>query len=290
MLYFALYIVTWVDEDARRARPAAKRLEEEAEGRGGKGGKALGELEDELRAGLNRTTDELNAALAETHAGLEGERTQRTQDLVVASQETEAAIAALGGKEATAAIVFAPTGEVVVAEGARRPGCASRPEEGSPRDEIERVNTELQEREAGEDAATQQRIEDSGSRSTPGWRRSASGSAARPRASRRRSGSARDEIERLQPMHWCPRRRSTAGTSATWTASTAPGSAAAPASSGPAWAPRRSARSSSGWTSTSCRASLHSEVRTTSGQRRKKAIKQLRVVEAFRRSGNRPSG
>src|SRR4051812_16246731 len=33
---------------------------------------------------------------------------------------------------------------------------------------------------------------------------------------------------------------------------------------------------------------LHSEVRTTSGQRRKKAIKRLRLIEAFRRSGNRP--
>ena len=33
---------------------------------------------------------------------------------------------------------------------------------------------------------------------------------------------------------------------------------------------------------------LHSEVRTTSGQRRKKAIKRLRLIEAFRRSGTRP--
>ena len=33
---------------------------------------------------------------------------------------------------------------------------------------------------------------------------------------------------------------------------------------------------------------LHSEIRTTSGQRRKKAIKRLRLIEAFRRSGNRP--
>ena len=33
---------------------------------------------------------------------------------------------------------------------------------------------------------------------------------------------------------------------------------------------------------------LHVEVRTTSGQRRKKATKRLRVVEAFRRSGTRP--
>ena len=34
--------------------------------------------------------------------------------------------------------------------------------------------------------------------------------------------------------------------------------------------------------------SLHVEVRTSSGQRRKKAIKRLRVVEAFRKSGNAP--
>ena len=35
-------------------------------------------------------------------------------------------------------------------------------------------------------------------------------------------------------------------------------------------------------------AKLHSEVRTTSGMRRKKAIKRLRLIEAFRRSGTRP--
>ena len=52
VLYFALYIVTWVDEDARQR--ALRQLEEEAEGRGGKAGKALSELEDELRAALHR--------------------------------------------------------------------------------------------------------------------------------------------------------------------------------------------------------------------------------------------
>ena len=33
---------------------------------------------------------------------------------------------------------------------------------------------------------------------------------------------------------------------------------------------------------------LHTEMQSTSGQRRKKAIKRMRVVEAFRKSGNRP--
>ena len=48
ILYFALYIVSHVDEEAR-AR-ALRQLDEEAEGRGGKGGRALAEREDELRA------------------------------------------------------------------------------------------------------------------------------------------------------------------------------------------------------------------------------------------------
>src|SRR5206468_1986400 len=40
ILYFALYIVTHIDEDARKR--ALLQLEEEAEGRGGSAGKALG--------------------------------------------------------------------------------------------------------------------------------------------------------------------------------------------------------------------------------------------------------
>src|SRR5512142_2023950 len=52
ILYFALYIVTHVDQDARKR--ALAQLEEEAEGRGGRGGKGLAELEDELRGDFNR--------------------------------------------------------------------------------------------------------------------------------------------------------------------------------------------------------------------------------------------
>ena len=72
ILYFALYIVTHVDEDARKRALAA--LEEEAEGRGGKAGQALAAREDELKAELNKTKDELNAELARTKADLESQR------------------------------------------------------------------------------------------------------------------------------------------------------------------------------------------------------------------------
>src|SRR5437667_3228277 len=88
ILYFALYIVTHVDEDARRRALTA--IEEEAQGRGGKAGQALAAREDELRTGVNRNKDELNAALATTKADLEQQRTNRTEEIVAAAHATEA--------------------------------------------------------------------------------------------------------------------------------------------------------------------------------------------------------
>src|ERR1043166_8464212 len=91
ILYFALYIVTHVDEDARKR--ALQQLEDEAEGRGGKAGQALNDLEDQLRADAHRRRDELNEALAATKADLETQRTNRTEEAVAAAQ----APAAKGG-------------------------------------------------------------------------------------------------------------------------------------------------------------------------------------------------
>ena len=57
----------------------------------------------------------------------------------------------------------------------------------------------------------------------------------------------------------------------------------------PAWAARRSARCSSRSTSTSSRSELRKEMReTTTEAKRKKFAKRLKVVEAFRISGNKP--
>src|SRR5512142_2549880 len=94
ILYFALYIVTHVDQDARKR--ALAQLEEEAEGRGGRGGRALAELEDQLRGGFHRAKDELNASLATTKAELEQQRTARTEELVEAAQRIERELAELG--------------------------------------------------------------------------------------------------------------------------------------------------------------------------------------------------
>ena len=100
-------------------------------------------------------------------------------------------------------------------------------------------------------------------------------------------GQGRDR-RASRPATSCPRARSTAGTSATSTASTAAASAAARALRAPAWAPRRCSSASSAWTSRRLGKKLQSEMRTSSGKRRKKATKRLRVVEALRKSGNAP--
>ena len=115
ILYFALYIVTHVDEEARQR--ALKALEEQSEGRGGTGGERLKELEEQLKADVKRQGDELRATLATTKGELETQRTARTEEVVREAQAVEAAIKALGTGAAEETIAFAPTGEVVVAAG-----------------------------------------------------------------------------------------------------------------------------------------------------------------------------
>src|SRR5260370_33776394 len=88
ILYFALYIVTHVDEEARKRALLA--LEDEAEGRGGKSGVRLAELEDELRADVNRRKDELNAELGRTKADRKSHRTARTEEVATARHQVEA--------------------------------------------------------------------------------------------------------------------------------------------------------------------------------------------------------
>src|SRR5213593_2450154 len=79
ILYFALYIITRVDEDARQR--ALAQLDAESEGRGGKAGVHLTELEDQLRADMNRSKDELTGELARTKEDLETQRASRTEEI-----------------------------------------------------------------------------------------------------------------------------------------------------------------------------------------------------------------
>ena len=281
ILYFALYIVTHVDEDARKR--ALAQLEDEAEGRGGKAGKALSELEDELRADSHKTRDELKETLAATKADLEaqrasadrrdrrggpgrrgrarGARRQGGRGHDRRSPRPARSIVAegdKGGKEATAKL------RKLVA-GRDRPGQRGAPAARGRRGPSDRA----------EDRGPQR-----GHPATP----------CRPSGPARQEATGlkdeirkyRDEIDNLKSML-------TLGETEFRVLDEKYGAGARGGRMFWAGMGAEAIRDIIGRMDLDELArSLHIEVRTTSGQRRKKAIKRLRLIEAFRRSGTRP--
>ena len=194
----------------------------------------------------------------------------------------------MGSGTAEEPIVFEPTGEIIVAAGDKAGKSAASSLNKIAAAEIERVNQEIQQREANEESGVRQEVEDAR------LQLDATLEAERERLRNEAEGGkddvrrARDEINRIQPGLMLPEasldgfnfreldQRYGSGV-------------------------RGGARLfSAGMGAEAVREliqrmdleelgqRLHSEVRTTSGQRRKKAIKRLRLIEAFRRSGNRP--
>ena len=243
ILYFALYIVTHVDEDARKRALAA--IEEEAEGRGGKAGQALAAREDELRAELNKAKDELNAELARTKADLEAQRSSRTEEIAALAQVTQAALAELKTGVAAETIAFEPTGEVVVAAGDKGGKEATARLRKIVGEYTEQVNADLQQREADEARAVEQKVEDLRAAMDDTLRHEREQLQEQAQGTKDELRKIRDELDRSSRC-----RRSARPSTATSTSATARAPRAA-GSSVPAWARRPSARSSAGWTSRS---------------------------------------
>jgi DNA-directed RNA polymerase subunit beta' len=280
ILYFALYIVTHVDEEARKRALAA--IEEEAEGRGGKAGERLAELEDELRAKVTKQKDELNEELARTKADLEAQRAVRTEEIAAAAQETAGQLAALKTGVAEETIAFAPTGEVIVAVGDKGGKDATARLRKVVSEYTEQVNGDLKQREADEARAVDQKIADLSSGVDETLQHERAGLQEQAQGLKDELRVRRDEIEGLKPMQ-------TLGETEFRIldekyGSTAKGGRVFGAGMG-AEAVREII---SRMDLEELARSLHVEVRTSSGQRRKKAIKRLRLIEAFRRSGTRP--
>ncbi len=280
ILYFALYIVTHVDEDARKRALAA--LEEEAEGRGGKAGEALSAREDELRAALDRTRDELTAELAVKKADLETQRAAKTEEIAAIAQVTQAALAELKSGVAEATIAFEPTGEVVVAAGDKGGKEATARLRKIVGEYTEQVNADLQQRGADETRAVEQKVEDLRAAMDDTLRQEREQLQEQAQGTKDELRKLRDELESLKPMQTLGEleyrnldERYGAG---------AKGGRVFGAGMG-AEAVREII---SRMDLEELARSLHVEVRTSSGQRRKKAIKRLRLIEAFRRSGTRP--
>jgi DNA-directed RNA polymerase subunit beta' len=279
ILYFALYITTHVDEDARKR--ALQSLEEEAEGRGGKGGQRLNELEDELRGELNRRRDELTAELARTREELEGQRATRTEEIAAAAQAVEAQLSALKNGTTKDTVAFGPTGDVIVAAGDSGGKDALAKLRKVVGAEIERVNEAIQTRERDEERAVEQKVEDLRAGVDETLRHEKEQLAQQAQGLKDDLRKQRDEIEGLKPLmtlgenefRVLDEKYNTPGRGRLFHA---------------AMGAEAIRDIISRMDLEELARTLHVEVRTSSGQRRKKAIKRLRLIEAFRRSGTRP--
>ena len=280
ILYFALYIVTHVDEDARKRALAV--IEEEAEGRGGEAKEGLAALEDRLRSDFNRRKDELNAELADTKANLETQRASETEAIASAAKDAETALTALKSGVAEDTIAFAPTGEVVVAAGEKGGKEATAKLRKIASGASERVDADLRQREADEARAVEQKIADLEAGMQDALQHERAGLAEQAQGRKDELRKLRDELESLKPMQ-------TLGETEFRNLDERYGSGAKGGRVFGAGMGAEAVREIiSRMDLEELARSLHVEVRTSSGQRRKKAIKRLRLIEAFRRSGTRP--
>ncbi|MFZ2101868.1 MAG: hypothetical protein WAU86_15020, partial [Oricola sp.] len=285
VLYFAKYIVTWVDEDARAK--LLQQLEDEAEGRGS-GGQALVELEDRLQADINKLSDELNAELEQFKQEREQERETRTAQLVEAQQSTEAALKALGSAVAEDAIVFEETGEVLVAAGEKGGKAVSAQLRKLTAELVEKINDDIKEKEVQEEAAVRQRIEDAKLEMSAALEAEQEHLKVEAEGLKEEIRKARDEISKLHAGDLLPETSPDGWNFRDLDRKYGSGIRGGQRLFGAGMGAEAVRERITRLDLEALSATLHSEVRTTSGMRRKKAIKRLRLIEAFRRSGARP--
>ena len=150
------------------------------------------------------------------------------------------------------------------------------------------MNGDLQQREAAEEEATKGRVENEQllvDASLEAERDKLRSEADGLREEIRRR---RDEIEKLQPMMLLPETSADAWNLRELDARYGSGVRGTPRIFGAGMGAEAIRELIQRMDLPALARKLHSEVRTTSGLRRKKAIKRLRLIEAFRRSGTRP--
>src|SRR4029077_8769949 len=153
-----------------------------------------------LRTDLNRQKDELNAELARTKAELESQRSARTEEIAAVAQVTQAALAELKSGTAAETIAFAPTGEVIVADGDKGGKEATARLRKVVGEYTEQVNADLQQREADEARAVEQKIEDLRAAMDETLRHEREQLQEQAQGTKDELRKLRDELESLKPM------------------------------------------------------------------------------------------
>ncbi len=115
VIYFAAYIVTDVDEE-RRAHLIERIQKETAEEISRLEAATYSEI-DRLRSQLSEEIEVLEKAVQATLQRFEDELIEQTELFIRAAQEIEAQLQALGGRPAPHDLVFAPSGAIICAAG-----------------------------------------------------------------------------------------------------------------------------------------------------------------------------
>ncbi len=285
VLYFAQYIVTSVDEEARKE--ALKGLDDELAGRGGG---ATAEEESEINARLKRQLTELEREVRARIEQVESDRAERAQAMGEAAQVTERAINDLGEEKADGAIVFDTTAEIIVADG------ALGGKEGKAR--LRAVLTQASIDDEQNFTALKESIAKEGEQKKADLKALAEGEVGALRANAKTSAQSRKEeiakekkaLLSLKAFQLLPEIGREDELDSFRTLDAKFGSER----------PRGARIFRAGMGAEAVREliermdldaeakELAVEVRNTAGMRRKKAIKRLRLLEAFRRSGARP--
>jgi DNA-directed RNA polymerase subunit beta' len=272
ILYFALYVVTRVDEAQREK--AIQRVDEEAEERIARAQAVVDEKVAELEGAVADKRTEVEASHASEKARIAEQQQSRTDELMTAAQSVEAAIKE-AGKELGEDVVFAATGEVIGRAGETAKAALSKLRE-VVKGEVAAVTKDAAEATASQEEKYQVALADLTSgideatasereqvqRETDDARLWAKTEKARLADIKVLQILTEGEYRQLTEMHG---RMFDAGMGAE--------------------AVKKIIEQID---LDQLSQDLHVEMRQTSGQRRKKAIKRLRLIEAFRKSGARP--
>ncbi len=272
ILYFALYVVTRVDEAQREK--ALQQIEEEAEERVSRAQGLVDEKRAELEGAVAEKRAEVEAAHASEQRRAEEQKAARIEELTTAAQAVEASIKE-GGKSIAEDVVFAATGEVIGRAGETSKDALAKLR-ALVKGEVEAVERDAKEARAGEEEKYQTAladltsgIEEATASEREGVARETDDAKLWARSEKARIG----DIKVLQILTETEYRQLTETYGRMFDAGM--GAEAVKKIIEQIDLDELSQK-------------LHVEMRQTSGQRRKKAIKRLRLIEAFRKSGARP--
>ncbi len=275
VLYFAQYVVTYVDEEARQR--ALKRLEEEI----GEDERALAEQINNRIAAVKAARDKRLKELEEQRKQIEAryneEVASRLEPIVKEGQRLESDLRERMGKQVRKAIRFGATDALIAQAGEVIESQHIARVQQIVKDSLAQIEAELKEAKQAELDAIEATIQEIKARAEEEMERLRAELEEREIQHRSEKAKLRDELLDLRPLTFMSEARYR-DLKARW---------------GRVF---RADMGAEAFLSILRRLDLDKlaeelwhEVRTTkSKQKRKKAIKRLKVVEAFRRSGNRP--